>query len=539
MSNRLETALYYPVVSEVRDVPEWSRARSLIETKERFSSGGFADVYRAEEVFGREGLAGESRVVKHVRPLCAISVLVNEINFFCRFLHPNILRCFSIGLRYGQDEEYGRCLEAYFLVEAHTPLEEVLSLYPLQDTGRLDDSNYPWLLRAEIVYTLLRALSFLQKNGILYGDFGLRNALCKKVTMEEGFHYQAVLIDFGHYYRIESGPPSIDQEFSDLPSFVRKGFEITLSDGSLLSENYDVVSDNMFAFSFLVMEIMIGTKHLNKRIVFFDRKPLGRDEPLQYLYDIRDPEHFNGPFYRPFKERLVPLLRKLTGPSSERPRLFTELMKYRLFTIDTDVAIRLGEEEGQVRLLSSQIRPDYSEMDMEKRQAFAKAYSLVERDFEPVVASLAAEHYFRTWDFPTSEEGEEVPSSVDLLAYAMACFFIANGSLGFYYDNHPIVKYDYAGVMADKILASMEEESSEGGHPTHEKLKKKVLKMSNRILVACQGYTQWPIPFFSVEDFAKGADRELPLEEILSSEDPNSYRRYFSSPERGGANNLT
>lgn len=491
----------------------------------------------------------DEMVYKESESDCSLSDILNEINFLVRLRHPYLPLCYDI-LPEAVLRGKGISYRSYVTMERLINLEHILNRTYVHDGKGDFESSYPWLLRVDIIYQLIDVLSFLQENGIIYGDLGVRNLMCRKIETELGFRYDLVLIDFGRYHRIGCGLSSFPQSDKDLIGYAKTGAgasksRLNPSQGTFSEDDYNLVADAMWSLAMLIMKITVGQEQLKIDLV----RGMPFRGPYRYHYDINEniDGHFEQKAYQPYKETLVPLFKKMMGPVSERPCHFSDLLKYRLFTIDTDTADRFGRQEGFVRDIRS-LRPPYCDVDNSYWEIFGYVNKHMGGKYRiegPLykengpVSSLAGEYFMRLFDVVVGNAinvNKETSKKVLIAAtFCVSCFILAAGTLG---RRHETVENagssgglcqklkEMSGVinsvLKDKNIAT----KSDKENMTY------ISGIIPRMIELSHGYTQWWVPYFDDRFHEDGKPRSEMAENLIYS-DAAMYKKRVSEIENG------
>ena len=196
-----------------------------------------------------------------------LSEILSEIWIASRFRYIHIIKVHKVYFHYFNEPTQQDIVDnvasgrwrADILMEKANPI--VVKNY---------NPNQKWRL----IYQLISVLSFLQGNGVVYGDIKLDNLLIS----DDG---RLKLIDLGMYYKIGYGRAPVTQSYSDLGGYLKQKKSIYKSamDKSPRSITYDVIKNAMWALGMTIIEI-ITEKPL-------DHKPNLDGVPL-IVYEITD-----------------------------------------------------------------------------------------------------------------------------------------------------------------------------------------------------------------------------------------------------------
>ncbi len=234
-----------------------------------------------------------------------LSNATNEMYIYCTYAHPNLMSA----------------VDLYFMLEGENFVLDIIMYQGFGLHRFLNHYNPRIEVRESLIFQLVDVLAWLQENNIIYGDIKVTNAVI--------YGSPAVpilkLTDFGLYYKWQCGePPSVSQTYSDLAGYQRRGDNVYVSPEikDKVKYRYSVVANAMWALGMTITEILTHALDLSESL---------DDVPVAVYRIAENPAIIIDMNHPP--QRWHPLILRLLGKQSSRPRSFTEIFTKRLIPV--------------------------------------------------------------------------------------------------------------------------------------------------------------------------------------------------------------
>lgn len=272
----------------------------------RITSDNYGNVYEVEAENGKH------LAVKEIR----LDLALQELDIMSRFRHPHLMEAF----------------------EVYRNNDNVYVVMPLADSSsnellKISNRGVDICVRKRILYELISALDFLQKNGVIHCDIKTENIMLYE-TSDNYINAYSKLGDMGliKYYDYDS---SVCQTHESPEEIVKRKQYIlydslrsakTMDDTRMINKlPYDQVKVTMYALGITMIEILSG-KQINNSTT--------RGVHTYVYYLMKNP----GRLLRNIGigEEWIPLLERLVNFNIDiRPSTFEEILRYPTFVEDS------------------------------------------------------------------------------------------------------------------------------------------------------------------------------------------------------------